>query len=236
MLTQADKVVTVSWNWAQGLERLGGRSVNVIQNGFDWSIDTQKTDTPLSKAFTLTHLGVLGPARNMPTLWQALHELAKEDAAFANDLKIRLVGQVDQSAIKDLTTLDLMNNTEIIPQVPHDQVLELQQSSQVLLLSVNRAPNAKGILIGKLYEYLASGRPILCIGPEDGDAARVLHETQGGTTVGFEDKEKMKNVVKELYHKYLKNDLPNKPCAQLDQYSRKSLAGDYARLLHETLQ
>ncbi len=236
VLTQADKVVTVSWNWAQGLERLGERSVNVIQNGFDWSIDTQKTDTPLSKAFTLTHLGVLGPARNMPTLWQALHELAKEDAAFANDLKIRLVGQVDQSAIKDLTTLDLMNNTEIIPQVPHDQVLELQQSSQVLLLSVNRAPNAKGILTGKLYEYLASGRPILCIGPEDGDAARVLHETQGGTTVGFEDKEKMKTAVKELYHKYLKNDLSNKPCAQLDQYSRKSLAGDYARLLHETLQ
>ena len=231
VLTQADKVVTVSWNWAQGLERLGDREVTVIQNGFDWAIDTRQTVTPLSQAFTLTHLGVLGPARNAPVLWQALHEMAVEDADFAANLRIRLVGQVDQSAVKDLTHLDLMRHTEIIPQVPHDQVLELQQSSQVLLLLVNQAPNAKGILTGKLYEYLASDRPILCIGPEDGDAARILHETQAGMTVGFENKERMKEVVKDLYNKYLNHDLPNKPCAGLEKHSRKALAGEYARLL-----
>ena len=231
VLTQADRVVTVSWNWAKGLERLGGREVTVIQNGFDWAIDTRQTETPLSQDFTLTHLGVLGPARNAPVLWQALHEIAEEDANFAAHLKIRLVGQVDQSTVKDLTTLGLMSHTEIIPQVPHDQVLELQQSSQVLLLLVNNAPNAKGILTGKLYEYLASGRPILCIGPEDGDAAQVIEETKAGVTVGFEDKEKAKVVIKDLYQKYLGHHLPNNVNIEIERYSRRALARDYGRLI-----
>ena len=112
---------------------------------------------------------------------------------------------------------------------------QLQDASQVLLLLVNNAPNAKGILTGKLYEYLASARPILAIGPEDGDAARLLKGTQAGITIDFNDKEKMKIVVKDLFERYLKHDLPNNPSAGIEQYSRKALAKNYAILLEKNI-
>ena len=231
VLVQADKVVTVGWDWARGLGRLGNRNVRVIQNGYDWDCDPNEERAPLSDEFTLTHLGVVAPSRNAPVLWQALKELKNEVDGFGKALKIKFVGQVDQSVIENLTSCGLMENTELITQVPHDEVKRLQEASQVLLLLVNNTPNAKGILTGKLYEYLASRRPILSIGPENGDAARLIQETHAGVTVGFEDKDKMKEVINKLYQSYLEEGLPNNPDDGLERYSRRTLAGKYATLL-----
>jgi glycosyltransferase involved in cell wall biosynthesis len=236
VLTKADKVVTVSWDWAKGLGRIGNRNVRVIQNGYDWQPKSPLERAPLSEEFTLTHIGVIGPARNAPTLWQALQEVKTQDEGFSKALRINLIGQVDQSVTQSLESCGLLENTEIIAHVPHDEVQQVQESAQVLLLLVNNATNAKGILTGKLYEYLASGRPILCIGPEDGDAARVLKETQAGITVGFENKEKMKEVVKDLYQRYLNGGLLSNVSEEIEKYSRKALAKEYAKLLEKTIE
>ena len=236
VLTQADRVVTVSWNWARGLGRLGNRNVRIIQNGYDWAVKPTVSEKHTSDVFSLTHIGTIGPARNAPTLWKALQELKSEMEGFGKDLRIKLVGAVDQSVIKDLETCGLMENTELTAHVPHDEVQQIQENSQVLLLLVNDAPNAMGILTGKLYEYLASRRPILAIGPEDGDAAQLLAETKAGQIVGFENKEKMKAIVRDLYQRYLENGLPDNTNAEVEQYSREALAGEYVRLINKTIR
>ena len=235
VLTQADKVVTIGWESARCLGRLGNRNVRVIPNGYDWDIDSIKQTVPLSHEFTLTHIGVATPSRNAPQLWTALKELKEEETDFGKNLKIKLVGQVDQSITENLHTAGLKESTEIIPYIPHSEILQMQQSSQVLLLLINNTPNAKGILTGKLFEYLASGRPILCIGPEDGDAARVLKETHAGQTAGFEDKERMKETIKSFYQKYLDGELPYNTSKVIEKYSRRALAEEYGRLLDKTI-
>ena len=98
---------------------------------------------------------------------------------------------------------------------------------------MNNTPNAKGILTGKIFEYMASGRPILCIGPEDGDSARVLNETQTGITVDFNDKEKMKSIILDLMSKYQEDQLITKNNAAVEKYSRRNLAKEYVRLLND---
>ena len=231
VLTKADKVVTIGWDCARSLGRLGNRNVRVVPNGYDWDTDTTQQIVPLSHKFTLTHLGIVTPSRNVPQLWAALKELKEENADFDKNLKIKLVGQLDQSVIENLKAVGLIDNTEIIPYIPHNEIQQIQQSSQVLLLLINNTPNAKGILTGKLFEYLASGRPILCIGPEKGDAARIIKETHAGITIDFENKEKIKMVVKDLYQKYLDHNLPNNVNIEIERYSRKALARDYGRLL-----
>ena len=231
VLTQADKVVTIGWDGARELGRLGNRNVRVIPNGYDWDLNHQQQTVKRTETFTLTHIGVIGANRNHPMLWQALNELKSEDKGFAEALKIRLVGQIDQSVIKSIADAGLTESTEMVAHVPHDEVQQWQQSSQVLLLLINNAPNAKGILTGKLFEYLASGRPILCIGPVDGDAAKIIVDAGAGTVVGFDDKEGMKTAVKALYESYLAGGLTNNTHSGVERYSRRALAGEYARLL-----
>jgi glycosyltransferase involved in cell wall biosynthesis len=121
--------------------------------------------------------------------------------------------------------------------MPHDQVSAVHRSSTLLLLLLmpDSEPRAKGLLTGKLFEYMASGRPILCIGPEDGDAARILRETGAGQTISFEDKVKMKETLKNLYQRYLENTLEGNTNPKVENYSRQVMTQQYAALLNQAI-
>lgn len=234
VLEKADKVVTVAPDGAKRLGRLGNRNVRTIYNGFDRDDDAQ-TPVSISDTFTLTYLGVLSKIQNPKQFWQVLGELVKEDEEFSKKLKIKLIGQIDNSVIRSIEEQGLSGYVALSPYVPHDQVSEVHRSSTLLLLFLmpDSEPRAKGLLTGKLFEYMASGRPILCIGPEDGDAAHILKETHAGQTVNFEDKKKMKEVIKDLYQKYLENGLPSNESKEVEKYSRRALTGEYAKILNK---
>ena len=253
VLTEATKVVTVGWDCARGLETHGAKDVVVITNGYDdFSVETHGR-TSLhddereheTLPFTMSHIGIVGANRNPETLWQTMSELLNNDNVnenvietrfIASQLRVRLIGQIDNSVVESIKRHNIEKYVEIIPYIPHNQVLAEQQKSDVLLLFVNNTPNAKGILTGKIFEYMASGRPILCIGPEDGDSARILNETQTGITVDFNDKEKMKSIILDLMKKHKENQLVINDNAAIEQYSRRNLTKRYAELLNGLIQ
>lgn len=233
VLTEATKVVTIGWDCAKGLESHGAKDVVVITNGYDdlGKICVKTDENPSlrdhqSLPFTMSHIGIIGENRNPETLWQAISELADKD------LKIRLIGQVDNSVIESIKRNNIEKLVEIVPYIPHNQVIEEQAKSDVLLLFVNNTPNAKGILTGKIFEYMASGRPILCIGPEDGDSARILNETQTGITVDFNDKEKMKSVILDYISKFQENQLITERKEAVEKYSRRNLTKEFVKILN----
>ena len=236
VLTKADKVVTVAPDGARRLGRLGNRNVRTIYNGFDRDDDAQ-TPVNLSEQFTITYLGVLSKIQNPSNLWQALAELIKEDSGFDKSLKINMIGQIDSAVVSSIDENGLTQHVAYSPYMPHDQVSAMHRSSTLLLLLLmpDSEPRAKGLLTGKLFEYMASGRPILCIGPEDGDAARILRETGAGQTISFEDKEKMKEALKNLYQRYLNHTLPNNTNTAVEQFSRKNMSEKYAMLLNHSI-
>ena len=242
VLTEATKVVTVGWDCARGLETHGANDVAVITNGYDENyVETFPETSHLdhkSLPFTLSHIGIIGANRNPEMLWSAVADIVETfpETSPKPSIKIRLIGQVDNSVIESIKRHGIENYVEIIPYIPHNQVFEEQHKSDVLLLFVNNTPNAKGILTGKIFEYMASGRPILCIGPEDGDSARILNETQTGITVDFDDKEKMKAVILDMVKKYQENQLVTKHNGAVEQYSRRNLTKKYAELLNGLIQ
>ena len=235
VLTEATKVVTVSWDCARGLESHGAKNVVVITNGYDFDCPIVETFPKTSQfdhqtsPFTMSHIGIIGANRNPETFWQAIAELDLP-------IKIRLIGQVDNSVIESIKRHNIEKYVEIIPYIPHNQVIVEQQKSDVLLLFVNNTPNAKGILTGKIFEYMASGRPILCIGPEDGDSARILTDTKTGITVDFNDNEKMKSVILDLYKKHQENQLVTNDIRAVEKYSRRNLAKDFVKILNDITQ
>ncbi|PKH51021.1 glycosyl transferase family 1 [Tenacibaculum sp. Bg11-29] len=195
-------------------------NIHVVTNGYD-SEENEKIVPVLDTKFSITHIGLMNSDRNPKILWKALAELSEENNAFKNDLEIKLIGKLSEDVVVDLEKHQF-KNVKKINYVPHKEVQQYQRNSQVLLLAVNNVPSAKGIITGKIFEYLQAKRPILAIGPEDGDLAEILKNTNSGTIVDFNDKEAIKRTVLSLYKSYKENTL-QVSSRNIEQYHRKEL-------------
>jgi glycosyltransferase involved in cell wall biosynthesis len=235
VLTQADKVVTISASCGKDLEKLGGRKVDVITNGFDTDDFKLDSDLKLLDGFLFHHIGALNKDRNPYTLWKVLGDLCKEISDFKKELIIKFTGKTDAIAFASLKQNDILDNAQKTDYLTHSEVVKLMVQSPVLLLALNNTPNNAGVLSGKLFEYLAAKRPIFGIGLPDADAAAILKNTQAGTMVHFDDYEGTKKAVVELYQKYKTNQLFIKS-SSIDNYSRENCAKDYSNLLNEFLK
>ena len=233
VLTEATRVVTIGWDCAKGLENHGAKDVAVITNGYDFDKPIDEMEHRTS-TFTMAHIGIVGANRNPETLWSAISEIV--ETVPETSLHIRLIGQIDNSVIESIKRHNIGKYVEIIPYIPHNQVIMEQRKSDILLLFINNTPNAKGILTGKIFEYMASGRPILCIGPEDGDSAHILNETKTGVTVDFNNKEKMKSVILDMMRKYQENQLVTNYDDAVKKYSRRNLTKEFVKLLNDITQ
>ena len=234
VVTTADKVVVIGDTMKTEFETLSGRKVDVIYNGFDTDDIDNSAGIKRDEKFSLAHIGTLVKTRNPMVLWKTLSELVANDKGFADDLLIKLVGKVDFSVRESLKEYELEKYVQYTEYLPHGEIGGVQKASQVLLLLLNNTPNAKGILTGKFFEYLASERPILCIGLTDGDAAKIIDNTKAGYTIGFEDSVSMKKTILRLYDDY-KNGSLIVNSQNINQYSRRNLTHQLADLMNKTL-
>ena len=92
--------------------------------------------------------------------------------------------------------------------------------------------DTQGIIAGKLFEYIVSGRPIIAIGPKDWDVMPILTETQTGTFVGYEDKTLLKQQLEAYYKEFKAGTLSTTPLG-IERYSRKALTEQLARLIND---
>lgn len=217
VLTGADLVISVSEDCAEGLARIGGRTVEIVTNGFifpEFDAKTVKTD----EAFTIAHFGSMSFPRNPEVLWKVLARLLPEDAELAKALKIRLIGPVDINVIERVQHYGLESYVELIPNVSHAESLDMQCTTQVLLLVANRTPNVKGILTGKFFEYLGAKRPILAIGEKDSNLEAIVNETQSGVFADYEDEAAVAAAVSEWFAAYRNGTLYKEP-VNTEQFS-----------------
>ena len=229
VLRHANAVAVISNSMADDFDRIFHRPYEVITNGFD----TADTGTPApekDKKFSIAHIGTLVSSRNPVTLWEALKILLTSHPDLENDLEIKLVGKVDFNVTDSLESFGLTRFVNKTDYMPHDEVVECQRQSQVLLLIINDTPNSKMILTGKFFEYLAARRPILCLGPPGGDAAIILRETQAGLLAGFGDVDMMKAHLLRFYNDYKKGMLEIRS-REIEKYSRMALTAKLALVL-----
>lgn len=231
VLQRANLVTTVSKHCAIGLTEISGRAVQVITNGYDSDDFYELPDFDYS-AFRITHLGSMNADRNPKVLWEVLAELVQEEAFFAQNLQLQFIGKTDHSVFESLENHALSPYMVNQKYLPHDQAIQQASNSALLLLALNNTPHALGISPGKLYEYMALKRPILGIGPEAGDAAYILHQTQTGQCFDFEAKKPLKTWLRQQAKAYQEHGLQVQPNASV-QYSRKYLTEELAQLLNK---
>ena len=235
VLRNASKIVTVTWRSRDEFKALSHRDdIIVIPNGFD-DADFHRSDAGLDKEFSIVHIGSMNKDRNPKALWMALKELLQETPELQFHLRIKLIGPVDFSVRESIEHNKLEGYTTFIEFVPHTDAVIMQQKAQVLLLMINDSPNARTIIPGKLYEYLGSGRPVLAVGPGDSDSAKVIQLTSGGVVHEYQDVEGLKARILEYFALYKTGQLRGS-AESIQQFTRRSLAGEFAKTLDAVLK
>lgn len=226
VLNSADALVVTSETTKQEFETITSKPISVITNGYDGESPT----VDLDKSFTISHIGSLLTERNPKSLWKALSELVKENAELASKLKIRLIGAVGDGAMESLKEHDLKEYTEVLGYVSHDEVLNYQATSQLLLLLEIDSPETRGIIPGKLFEYFNAKRPILAIGPKDWEAGQLVESHNAGDYVIHGKTETIKRVILERFEQFQNGKL-NCHSKGIEQYHRRELTKKLAKLL-----
>jgi len=225
VLKEADMVLTVNWQMKDAFQNMGAKKLEVVTNGFDED-DFPAQQQKESPRFTVFHLGSMNSDRNINNFWKSLKELSERNAELNSKLRIVLIGKTDPSVIESIQKYELTGKLEHYDYMPHARALSMAGEASLFYLPLNQTHNVKGITPGKLYEYLALRKPILCIGHKDGDAAKILDKTGAGKNVQPGDEEGMKNFITAVFEGYYSVE-----DAGIEEFSRKELSKRLAGLL-----
>ena len=232
VLERADRVVTVSPGWRNLLLGKVERDTSdfaVIHNGFDPE-DFGPAEAPPEDRFTLVYVGSLYGSRSPAALWRALAALRERGEI--DRLRLRLVGRIGDDVLATLREYGLDGITEHVPYLPHDEAVSEMQRATLLLLTVESYRHERGNLTGKVYEYLGAGRPILALGPAEGDAANLLRETGAGQMFDREDADGVVDYLRTLYTAWERGDrLTGASPDVAASYSRRAQASELAALI-----
>ena len=228
VLKEADAVMTVSPTFQKDMVQLVQRPIHLLTNGFDPS------DLPLdffhSKPdpdfIEIVYSGVIDAIRNPAPFLIALRDVFENSD---KRIKMRFVGKVSET-IQELIERDkwLKSHVTLEGYVSHESVFGFYQKAHLLLLVLTDTKNAIGNIPGKLFEYMATGRPILALGDPQGDTARILQKASAGTVIAHSHLEEIKQYLMDFepLSEY-------KLSESVIGYSRIKLTEQLANLLNE---
>ncbi len=226
---RADAVSCVSEAIAEEVRGLGPRGiVRTISNGCDFDDFAGLEYRPAAR-FRITHAGSFFGKRDPRPFLQALHDSGL-------DVVARFVGDFRSTDREWAESLGLGDRLELVDYAPRRESLRLQRDSEALLLLVPDAGGrGKGVLSGKVFEYLAAGRPVLAVVPPDGAAADLVRETGAGVVVAPDDVDGIRRALEGLHARFLDGGLPavDLPEDVRARLSRRARVEETAALLRE---
>ncbi len=236
----ADITLATSYTDAENFRKKGANSF-CITNGFDISEQgkigefqsssvgefevlksTEKNDSTPKRKFTISYVGVLEQLRNPENLWKALEELCKASSDFAEDFELKFVGRVDDKILNALENSVLKDRIKNLGYLAHQDSVTEMRTSDLLLITNFPNESSKGIIPGKLFEYLATGKKIISFGPKDADVETILNRTNAGQHFDYSETDKIKDYIFALYLDR-KNGKSIINSADINEFSRKEL-------------
>lgn len=225
----ADITLATSYTDAENFRKNGANSV-CITNGFDETDASQALKSLSSQTFTLSYIGVLEQLRNPENLWKVLDDLVKTNADFAENFTLKFAGRIDDKILNEIETSSLKNYILNLGYISHDKAVEEMEKSSLLLITNFPNESSKGIIPGKIFEYLATGKQIISFGPDKADVAKILDETNAGKHFNYNDSEAIKNFILEKFELWKSGNLLENS-QNIGQFSRRNLTEKLAEIL-----
>lgn len=227
VLNEADKIIVTSKTTKQEFTQITQKPVMVITNGYDTTPDSSMA---LDVDFTISHIGSLLTGRNPINLWKALSELIQEYPDFKKRFKLQLAGVISSDVLESIYFYGLQSYTKLLGYISHDEAIQYQRKSQVLLLIEIDSEETQGIIPGKVFEYMASKRPILGVGPSNWEVGGLIAESNTGKTYTYLQLGELKTTLLHWFEEY-KNDELVLPLAEVEQYHRRELTAKLSKFL-----
>ncbi|MDX1362950.1 glycosyltransferase family 4 protein [Arenibacter latericius] len=227
VLNEADKIIVTSNTTKLEFTQLTNKPIAVITNGFD---SYEEAPISLDSTFTISHIGSLLSGRDPLHLWKALSELVAENEAFKQSLRIKLAGVISKDVLKSIRSCGLEPYLDLLGYLSHKEALQLQRSSQVLLLLEIDSDETKGIIPGKVFEYMAAKRPILGVGPTDWEVSNLVEASNTGKIFDYNQFKEIKGILLQWFEQYKKGEL-ELPLAKTDQFHRKELTAKLVKYI-----
>ena len=213
--------------------------VSTITNGFDSDDFKDKVQVENSE-FSIAYTGTVYWTRSPVSFFKGLKKFLDENPKAKKVTKIKFVGSFfDKEGIELIKGFDLTKNIEIIDYLPHSEAITINKKSSVLLLLIDfkDTREAKAIYTGKIFEYIASDRPILCIGPKSGVAAELVRQTRTGVVVDPDDINEIAKALKQFYKEWEVGQLNIIPRHDIiEKYSREHLTGQLAKIFDKLVR
>jgi glycosyltransferase involved in cell wall biosynthesis len=220
-------VVAADYFRLEGLAKDDPRRV-VIVNGVD-EADLPTGVAPHSHRFVLAHVGTIYGIRDPSPVLRALARLIQGGMIDGERVAVRLVGSLWLEGFEPPSGV----RVERTGYIGHRRAVEEMCKATALLLYV---PSSSLAPSGKLFEYLASGRPILCLTGPDNLASRLVREWNAGVVADPHDEEAIEQALLTLWQRWQENGLPDQAGVRrktLERYSRRKNAEQLARVLDE---
>jgi glycosyltransferase involved in cell wall biosynthesis len=205
-----------------------------LPNGFD-EADFAGVERTVPRKLTFVHTGTMYLARDPRGLREALSQLCREEEGFAEGVDLVLAGRVDAELVDLFRVPPLDRIVRFVGYVGHGESLRLLRSADYCLLFIGEEPEVRGMLTGKIFEYLGSGTPILAIAPSDGEAAAVIRDCSAGAVIAPTDFAGVKEWLRGAWKRYRAGGRtgPSPDAAKVAEYGRRRLTGRLAGLLEE---
>lgn len=209
--------------------------VAVISNGFDSTRArapvVQGREATGGSVKLLLYTGALYGRRDPSRLLEALRRLNDP----VTRVRLRLVGEINPEFEPLLMKARDEGWCETAGSVSYDASLAEMARADALLLLIEGGPGSAGIMTGKLFDYLASGRPVVAVAPADGVAAALVREAEAGAVVDPADDEGLETVLRALADGRLTTPDPARAAHVLEPYAWSRLSEQVARLLLEVM-
>jgi hypothetical protein len=229
---KADITLATSYTDAENFRKAGANAV-CITNGFDEEAKKQKGEIvkgQKNETFTLSYIGVLEQLRNPENLWKVLDELIKENKEFAKGFTLKFAGRVDDKILQFIENSSLKDHLLNLGYIPHDKAVEEMANSSLLLITNFPNESSKGIIPGKIFEYLATGKQIISFGPDEADVSRILTETGAGKHFTYQDSKAVKEFILHKFELWKDGNLLENT-QNIEQFSRKNLTKKLVEIL-----
>jgi len=237
LLEEADGVTAVTKEITMRLQQdiLSGRQAFYLPNGYDEADFAGLVNTPKNdNRFTVLYTGSLYGHQSPESILLCLRSLFKRRAEFTKKLCLRFIGNIG-SRFEPLFSRfenDFPGVVERIAYVPHQEIPSALVKADALLLLIGGGSSARGVLTGKIFEYLRARRPVLMLGPTHGEAAKIIEDFGCGSV--FEE-----NDIKgasETLEQWLDGAVPFCASAKtidVTIYERNALTGQLAGFLRK---